>query len=372
MKRIRMTSTLLRLLATIAAIALLLALPARQAGGVTIGDITRTKGSESNYITGIGIVTGLNDTGDTGASAKRVVQQLINRGLLDGTASLEEFIKAKSAAIVSISCHVPPTGCREGDMLDLIVSTLGDAESLAGGRLETMFLMAPNDPTTPAAQVLGTNPLVPLNEENPTVARAPKSSKMLIDVRTQLLDTFGRIHLVIDEHHASYGNAHLMASTINDVYAAEEGMPDIAKAVDEKNITLSLPVWERENPVAFISPVLRQEVPEELLIGKAVVAINRNKGVIIISGNTKVKPMAVSIQGVTFQQITPPIEPTPVTPFIQEQSFQAIDPSGLGGADLKSLVDTFSLLGIDIDQQIAVIEAMHAAGMFHAELRMIN
>ncbi|MCP4594372.1 MAG: flagellar basal body P-ring protein FlgI, partial [bacterium] len=101
-----------------------------------VGDVTHLKGQRVNRLMGMGLVVGLNGTGDGDdyASAMRPLAEAL-KSYANPIQSLEELKDTKNVAIVFVDAATPETGGREGDRIDVHVSTFGAAKSLAGGRL---------------------------------------------------------------------------------------------------------------------------------------------------------------------------------------------------------------------------------------------
>ena len=98
-----------------------LALGATTAWGTTMQDLVRIKGHERNVLTGMGIVVGLNGTGDTARDslvAARPYSELL-KNLGNTVRSLAELRAADAYAIVHVTMEIPATGVREGDRIDI-------------------------------------------------------------------------------------------------------------------------------------------------------------------------------------------------------------------------------------------------------------
>jgi flagellar P-ring protein precursor FlgI len=96
-----------------------------------IKDLVTVKGVRDNPIIGYGLVIGLNGTGDgggeiTNTSLKKMFQTL---GL-----NTQKEITSKNVAAVIVTAQLPAFG-RLGQKMDVTVSSIGDASSLAGGTL---------------------------------------------------------------------------------------------------------------------------------------------------------------------------------------------------------------------------------------------
>ena len=121
---------------------------------LTIGDVCRLKGQERNTLHGLGIVVGLDGTGDdslplTTRSLARAMQ-LMGAPIhsdLDGALPLAD-IEHKNAAMVWVRAEVPPQGARQGDELDCTVSAI-NATSLQGGTLMLTHMIGPRRPARP-------------------------------------------------------------------------------------------------------------------------------------------------------------------------------------------------------------------------------
>src|SRR3954465_981333 len=120
--------------------ALLLVSDAR---GVKIADVTRISGQRTNVLTGLGLVYGLKGTGDGGDFQPAIKPLASMLGKFADPATVTELTKVNNVALVSITATIPPTGVRDGDKVDLYVSSLGAATSLRGGRLFVTPLQGP-------------------------------------------------------------------------------------------------------------------------------------------------------------------------------------------------------------------------------------
>jgi len=101
------------------------------ASGSRIKDLVTVKGVRENALIGYGLVIGLNGSGDgggeiTNTSLKKMFQTL---GL-----NPQKEVTSKNVAAVIVTAKLPAFG-RLGQKLDVIVSSIGDASSLAGGTL---------------------------------------------------------------------------------------------------------------------------------------------------------------------------------------------------------------------------------------------
>jgi flagellar P-ring protein precursor FlgI len=338
------------------------ATPAR---AVQIQDIVRIKGSETNKIVGMGLVVGLKGTGDGGkfVPAMRALAQVIGR-LNDEAVVASELANADNVALVSITCELPGEGVREGDRLDVYVAAIGPAKSLEGGRLFMVPLIGPQKNSPVLAYAEG--PVTIENPEVPTVGRVPRGAQLTADVMSRLMDRYGRITLVINPQNASWPVANNLANLINDLIAPDG--PQIAKAIDAKNVVLEVPMWQRDNPGQFISPILQTYIDPSQVSGGGKVVINERTGTIVISGDVQVSPVIISHRGLTITTITPPPVANAAQPIISENGFVAMDPEKRGGAQLADLLAAFNQLKVPADDRIDILKLMHESGKLHAQL----
>jgi flagellar P-ring protein precursor FlgI len=350
-----------------ASVALLLAtaMLTPPAHAVQVQDLVRLKGSETNKLVGMGLVVGLQGTGDGGKflPAMRALAEVIGR-LNDEGVVASELADSRNVALVTISCELPGEGVREGDRLDVHVAAIGPARSLAGGRLFMVPLIGPQQDSPVLAYAEG--PIVIENPQALTVGRVPRGAQLTADVMSRLMDRYGRITLVINPQNASWPVANNLANLINDLIAPDG--PRVARAIDAKNVILEVPMWQRDDPAQFISPILQTYLdPSQVSVGGRVV-INERTGTIVISGDVQVSPVIISHRGLTITTITPPPVPNAAQPIVQQHGFVGIDPDNRGGAKLADLLAAFNQLKVPAEDRIEILKLMHESGKLHARL----
>ena len=98
-----------------------------------IKDIAAFDGVRDNQLIGYGLVVGLNGTGDSDQT-KFPVQSLVNVLERMGVTVNRADITAKNVAAVMVTANLPPF-IKQGNRIDVLVSSVGDAKSIAGGTL---------------------------------------------------------------------------------------------------------------------------------------------------------------------------------------------------------------------------------------------
>jgi flagellar P-ring protein precursor FlgI len=347
----------------IAAAGLLIA--ATQALAVQVQDVARLKGSESSKIIGMGLVVGLNGTGAGGKfePAMRPLAQMIGRFVDPNTIS-SELKDTGNVALVTVTAVIPANGVREGDHIDVRVASVGPAKSLDGGRLFMTPLMAPR-PDVDMIFAFAEGAVTVEDDKNPTVGIIKQGAALTRDIMTRHIQ-HGQVTLVIDDNHTSWPVARNLAQNINDELSPDG--PPLAEAAGPKNVTVQVPMWERNDPSLFLSKLMVMSFPTPLMPIEARVVINKAAGTIVMSGDVEISPVVISKAGLTITRITPAPQPDEFKPVETEHRFIGVDPADKGGAKLADLIEAFNQLKVEADDRIEIIEAIDAAGRLHAKL----
>src|SRR5574343_1545434 len=124
---------------------LLLALAAAvaPAHALRIKEVAAVQGVRSNQLTGYGLVVGLDGTGDQTTQMPYTTQTLNNylqqMGISLPTTGTGQQLQLKNVAAVLVTAQLPAFA-QPGQMIDVNVSSLGNAKSLKGGMLITTAL----------------------------------------------------------------------------------------------------------------------------------------------------------------------------------------------------------------------------------------
>lgn len=345
---------------------LLVTLLAAPAGAIKVDDICKIKGQRVNKLMGMGLVLGLPGSGDGGKylPAIRPLAATLSK-FANPVLSPDELKNANNIALVMVIATVPENGVREGDAIDVQVSSLGAAKSLAGGRLFMTPLQGPNQ-ADPTIYAWAEGPLVVEDSANQRVAVVRQGAVMEEEIYTQFIKD-NTITLVLQDGQAGWAVASAVASIINEAESQPGRLSQIAIASDPKNVVVTLSPAELKNPAGFISRVLNLEVvmpPTE-----ARVTINERTGTIVITGDVEIGPVAISHKGLSITTLQPAPPPTtPVAPRPVEQNFVAVDPSKEGSTKLSSLLESLNQLKVPPADRIAIIKMIHRTGKLHAEL----
>nr|VUD25609.1 flagellar P-ring protein [Salmonella sp. NCTC 7297] len=114
---------------------IVLALVATLAHAERIRDLTSVQGVRENSLIGYGLVVGLDGTGDQTTQTPFTTQTLNNMlSQLGITVPTGTNMQLKNVAAVMVTASYPPFA-RQGQTIDVVVSSMGNAKSLRGGTL---------------------------------------------------------------------------------------------------------------------------------------------------------------------------------------------------------------------------------------------
>lgn len=350
----------------------ILALCATSASATSVADLVRIKGQERNVLTGMGIVVGLNGTGDSSKASfltARPYAKLLEN-MQNPVGSLEELVKADAYAIVMLTMEVPATGVREGDRLDVSVATMYNAKSLRGGLLVVAPMYLPLPLETRGGALAQVNGPIVIDGENQRTGVVRGGGQMLRDVRTNPVTPSGSMTLVLKDHYAGYPNAAMIAAAINDEFAVE-GYTDVAVVEEAKAVRVLLPEADRREPANFIATLMRIPVDPSLIQNEARIVINERHGIIVVTGDVVIGPVAITHRGLSITSISPPPVPTREEPVMETRRWAGMDTTDRRGRSSTRLVDllaAFDQLSVPVKDQIAVIYELQKTGSLHAEI----
>ncbi len=357
-----------------------LALSAGGASATTVQDLVRIKGHEHNVLAGMGIVIGLNGTGDTtddSMIAARPYGELL-RNYGNAPVTLQELADADAFAIVQVTMEVPPTGAREGDRIDVFVETLFNATSLEGGRLVVSPLRLPlPDSAELMPMAIGRGAIV-IEGTNPRSGVVRKGGQMLTDIRTDPVTPAGTMGLVLKDQYAGYPVATTIAAAINDEFALD-GFAEVAVVEDAKNIKVLVPSADRRNPANFIATLVTISIDPSLIQTEARIVINEKQGIILVTGNVEIAPVGITHKGLSISSITPGANaPGAVAlpgfgtqPQEPVKRWTGLDTTGRESRNATRLLDLLSALDqlmVPVEDQIAIIYELRKTGALHAEI----
>jgi len=338
-----------------------------------VQSICRPKGMEQNELVGLGLVTGLDGTGDSTKKSKTIIRALAEVYKRNGfiVESLDDLASTDSVAVVSISCTVPATGTREGDLLDVRVSTIGDAKDLSGGTLMWTILRA--GPLKELYAKASGN--IDVQSKEPRKGVIHQGAQMLRDIRMSVVTPGSRtVSLVIDDAHAGYPVADALSNRITQEFALDGRTTGEvwATADGPKTIILHFADKPGVNPTTLLSQVLTMNIDDNLLQLPAKVLINRNSGVFSLTGDVEISPFVVSVRGMTITRIQPEPVASAADPIISTKRQVAIgtvrNGSSVARARFQDLIAALEAMDVPFDDRVAILYEMKKLGVLHAKL----
>lgn len=345
------------------------------AATLRVKDIAHVKGVRNNQLVGYGLVVGLSKTGDKSRSTQTTTANLINN--FNGRLNNDNDIRSTNTAAVIITAIVPPFA-KEGDPLDVMVSSMADASSLEGGVLVNTELRAPNGEIVALAQgplsTGGTSVDASGSSKRTAIttsARIPNGAIMEREIHTQIGDENG-MDLVLNR--TDFTLASRVAESITNSVAP-------ARAIDGSTVRVLFPDQFIDNRVAFLSKVENVTVNATEEVAKVV--INERTGTIVIGSHVKLLPAAVAHGGITVSVSTQNSVSQPNS-FTQGGQTVGVSNSQISidkahgslvklgaNASLQDLVAALNALGVSPSDLISVLQALKAAGSLEAALEII-
>ena len=350
-----------------------------------VKDIATLAGVRTNQLVGYGLVVGLSGTGDNnlGLTLQSMQAMLSRFGMsLDQTG-----LSGANAAAVMVTADLAPF-MKPGQLLDVTVSALGGASSLRGGTLLMTPLLGADGQTYAIAQ--GNLAVGGLGVEGadgssltvniPTVGRVPQGATVEKLVETPFLQTE---YLILNLHRNDFSTAAAVAEAVSEIFGE-----DIAVPIDGASIRVRAPV-DPSQRVAFVG--LLENVEVQPSAPPAQVIVNSRTGTVIINGNVRVTPSAITHGSLTVRVTEDPIVTTqdnviatenavvatPAEPVVtpdtainaEEETLKAFvfDP----GVSLTEIVDAINAVGATPSDLVAILEALKVSGALRAQLIII-
>jgi flagellar P-ring protein precursor FlgI len=343
-------------------VAIALLMMASPAWAVKVADITRIGGERTNILTGLGLVYGLKGTGDGGDFAAAINPLRSMLAKFADPVTVAQLANAQNVAVVMVTATVPGAGVRDGDHLDVHVTSVGASPSLRGGRLFVTPMQGPI-PGGPLL-ALAEGPITVEDPSTPTVGSikaAAGAAVMEADLPARVIDSSGHFTLILDDPSASWATASRIAKIIND-----DAGETLAAAIDAKNVIVTIPPDEREHPDSFIGRV--QQLPVQLLSTEARVTINEKTGTIIMTGDVEISPVVISHNGLSISTIQPQPVPSPRNPVVTNHEAIAIGTTAPANGNLQDLVTAMEQLKVPAQDRIDIIKELYKTGKLHAKL----
>ncbi len=347
---------------------------------VRIGDVANILGVRTNQLVGYGLVAGLDGTGD-GSSEYFTIQSIANVLKKMGVTlsdSLVSSLKTKNVAAVMVTATLPPF-VKQGDRIDVSVSSIGDAKSLQGGTLLMTPLKAGNGNIYAVAQGavsiggfnLGSGGGNKIRKNHATAGRIPngaiveKEVDVNINAKNEITYSLKRPDFTLSTE---------IAKSINRFYRRSIAFPQ-----DSGSVKVIVPNLYKGNVVEFISQINQLSVTA---ISKPIVVLDEKTGTVVVGGDVTIEPISISHGNltVTVETVKNVSQPNPLskgkTKVINNKSVSVKESKGTfltfsKGAKVSDLVSALNKAGATPRDMMAIFQSIKAAGALNADLEMM-
>ncbi|MBI2875568.1 MAG: flagellar basal body P-ring protein FlgI [Candidatus Tectomicrobia bacterium] len=347
-----------------------------RAEAVRIKDIAGIEGVRTNQLIGYGLVIGLKGTGDKKDNlfTQRTLEEMLFRL---GISVSARDVEVENVASVVVTATLPPFA-KPGQRIDVLVSSLADAESLQGGTLLLTPLRGADGQVYAVAQ--GAVSLGGFSAQgggasrqtnHPTVGQLPSGAIVEREVPTLFAQ---KDVYTISLNHPDFTTASRVAEAVNRAFGEATAHPANAGSV-----TVTLPQAHQADPVGFFAALERLEVVPDSV---AKVVLDERTGTIVMGENVRISTVAISHGSLSIQIKEAPevSQPAPlgegetvVVPRtqigIREKEARLLLLSQ--GATIGDLVKGLNAVGATPRDFIAIFQALKAAGALHAVLEIM-
>ncbi|MDD2236146.1 MAG: flagellar basal body P-ring protein FlgI [Kiritimatiellae bacterium] len=288
-----------QLIACFAALALLpLGTPSHAAVTARLKDIVRIEGVDEVQLVGYGIVVGLNGSGDKDLElTKQTVANLLEQFRITIPST---DIKSKNTAAVMVTATAPAFH-REGDRVNIQVSTMGDATSLEGGILLMTPMLAPDG----ILYALSQGALTVSGYSSGSGGRGGQTDQMnytsvgyipggavLRYSQTESFIQEGIIRLALN--HADFTTANRLADAINKIYEGSAAVRDASSVF----VRVPADIIDIGQTARFMASLESLTIEPD---SQSKVIINERSGTIVMGGNVHIAEAVVAHGNLTVR-----------------------------------------------------------------------
>lgn len=356
---------------------------AAQAGGARIADVADVYGIRGNPLYGTGLVVGLNGTGDSTLPSATMLASLLRREA-DVTFP-PAFLQSSNIALVMVSAELGPWD-REGALIDITISSLGNAKSLQGGTLLATELKGLDGEVYAVARVaaISTSSWTvegktgsKIAKNHPTVGRIPNGAyveRVELSKFVQMIG--GQRYFVLDLRHDNFTTAERIRQVIDGEY------PTYAFAQDPGTVRVRIPdIIPDVEVMRFIDSILQLEVEVDV---PGIVVINERTGTIVVGGTVSISETAVAQGDLVVKIKEQQFVSQPTTPFTSRATTAVVDDSSLSvmekeghlinvpqSVTVEELANALNAIGASPRDLISIFDALKKAGALQAKMEMM-
>ena len=343
-----------------------------------VKDISDFEGVRSNMLVGYGLVVGLNGTGDSLRNSVFTQESLVAMLERLGVSTRGSSLNTKNVAAVMVTATLPAFA-RQGSLLDISVSALGDAKSLMGGTLLVTPLLGADGESYAVGQgALAVGGFAAKGDAEsvtrgvPTAARVPSGAIIEREVEFRLND-LKEVRIALKN--PDFTTAQRIARAVD-----QRLMTDAAQATDPGTVVIAVPNRYRGRIAELMTDVEQLPVEPD---SPARILIDEKSGIIVVGENVRVSRVAVAQGNLTVRVTeTPQVsQPNPLaegeTVAVPRTRVEVDDQAGNRmavlepGVALDQLVDGLNALGVGPRDMIGIIQAIKAAGALQAEVEVM-
>lgn len=308
-------------------------------------EILKVKGVRENPLIGYGIVIGLNGTGDGSSSiiSSSMKQMFKKLGL-----NPKKEISSKNIASVIVTTKLPPFA-RLGQKIDVTVSSIGSASSLAGGTLLVTPLKAGNKNIYALASGQITIGGLESGKRFPTSGKVISGATVEKEVKLNF-NTKKSLRLTLNN--PDFTTSARIEKTINKELGGK-----YATARDSTTIDLMIPIHYQRKVVPLLSIVENFTVHTD---NKARIIINEKTGTIVAGGNILLKPVAIAHGDISIQVKDGNSDLSKSFHYIKENK-----------TTLRELVESLNALGATPEDLISIFQTLKKNGSLIGEVEFI-
>lgn len=346
---------------------------------VRVKDVVTFRGARYNQLQGLGLVTGLQGTGDSANSVPYTRRALKNMLERFGMPQIDEStMRPKNVAAVMVTANIPPFS-KPGQQIDVTVSSVGDSKSLENGMLIQTPLRGADGRIYAVAQGpislggfgVSTEQGASTQKNAVTIGRIPNGALVEKEIPVTLMDDNGYIEAYLIN--PDFTTATELADKIN------KSLLGNAKAVDASTVRVFVTSTYRNNLAELVARIENLTISPKNNAAKVV--LDERTGTIIIGQNVSIGPVSVAHGGliVKIDAQTTVSQPNPFsqgqTEVVTNTQITFDEKKGdtlvlVRGSTVGMLVKSLNELGIPPRDLITVLQMIKAAGALNAHLEM--
>lgn len=336
-------------------------------------DLVDAGGARENQLVGYGLVTGLAGTGDD-VSVPFTSQSVLSMLRRLGVQVDSNQIRLKNVAAVIVTANIPAFS-KAGTKIDVTVSSVGNAKSLAGGQLVQTMLKGADQKTYAVAQgamVLGGYEAKggsgsSQKQGSLTAGRIPEGAIVEREITANVVNPDGTIKLEL--RIPGFTVASRIAEAVNAKF------PNTASAVDGGVVRMKVPAGFENKTVDLMAQLEDIEVTP---LRRARVIINERTGTIVAGGDVRLGPAAIVHGNLTITVREAPIASQPnalgkgKTEVLKRSEVDVKEDKDVtymkAAPTLSDVAGALGSLGLSPRELAGVLQALRSANALEAEL----